>query len=105
MLENLTQQQQWGWAYELQLHNAQVRRQNASLAQYPTHPVTGLPVEMIPELSLAQLVSADLGAKGDRAYSQLLAVKERMVMDMFYDLPADQQQAMLSTWAIPDILT
>lgn len=105
-LENLTQEQQWGLAYETQLSNDQVDAQNEQITQQNRfvprdQPLLPLKVKQTVE----QYVLSKLATIGDQAYSRLISYKEQQALTMFRSLSPAEQAALVAQFGIPDVLT
>jgi hypothetical protein len=105
MIDLLTQQQQWGWYYALQNHNAgitaaNVRQQEANAILPPgTDPVPPAPL-----LTIEQYFRFRVEQIGNQSYEDLIRYKEQIALSMFRALSEEQQAALVAQFQIPDVL-
>jgi hypothetical protein len=113
-LTKLTQEQLWGVQYARQTRNEQlqgeiegatnrnvwIKEQNAirrEEAQLPLEPVPTLYTDQ----SYADFIFAQ---QCNQWYSQLIAVKEQLVLNMARQLPKEQMEALLTQFGVPDVI-
>jgi len=105
LIDQLTQEQQWGWAYLLQLHNEQISKQNDALEEANSIlPEGQAPIEPQPLFTIEQFLAMRLARIGDDGYRQILRVKEQQALAMFYALSPEQQDALIAQFNIPPVL-
>ena len=105
MIESLTQEQQWGWAYLHQEHGKLIDRQNAAIDEANSLLPEGVdPQPYVIKPTLEQFVGQRLAAIGDEGYRQILRVKEQAALQMFYSLSPEQQAALIEQFQIPPVL-
>ena len=114
-LTALTQEQQWGIAYLVQVQNEQIEQQNTNIVQqnkWIEENNKRLPrdTELQPLLPLLELQTVEsfidnkLVEIANQGYTQLVAVKEQMVLGMIRSLPTEQKEVLIAQFQVPDIL-
>jgi hypothetical protein len=104
-LSDLTQEQQWGLAYEVRLLNDQVDAQNVQITNQNKYIPRDQPeIPLKTRQTVEEYVMAKLAEMGTNGYRQLIAYKEQQALNMFRALPADQQEALIEQFNIPDVL-
>lgn len=105
VLTSLTQNQQWGLAYETQLRNSQVAQQNVQVEQQNKFlPRTQDLIPLKTVQTVEEYALNRLAEMGDQGYSRLIAVKEQKALQMFRALPPAEQAALVAQFGIPDVL-
>lgn len=105
MIDQLTQEQQWGWAFELQQYNASVTAANERLAEPNSMLPPGIPPqEPRPLLTMDEYLLLRLQQIGDAGYAQTVRIKEQKALAMFWSLPAEQRDALVAQFQIPDVI-
>lgn len=105
MIESLTQEQQWGWAYELQQHNAGITAANERLAEPNALLPDGVePQQPAPLLTMEEYLMLRLQQIGDAGYATIIRIKEQRALEMFRALTPEQQAALVAQFQIPDVL-
>lgn len=106
MLDQLTQEQRWGLAYLLQLHNAAIEASNEGIdARNQFKPRSEPLEEPKPLLTLEQFAVAKLCETADMGYQQLIAFKEQEALRLFRSKSPEEQAAIVAKLQIPDVLT
>lgn len=114
-LTALTQEQQWGIAYLVQVQNEQIEQQNTNIAQQnksieETNKRLPRDTELQPLLPLLELqtVESFINSKvvevANQGYTQLIAVKEQTVLEMIRKLPTEQKEVLIAQFQVPDII-
>lgn len=104
-LSDLTQEQQWGLAYEVKLLNDQVDAQNEQITNQNKYIPRDQPeIPLKTKQTVEQYAMSKLAELGNNGYIQLLAYKEQQALNMFRALPAQQQAALVEQFGIPDVL-
>lgn len=105
MIERLTQEQQWGWAFELQQHNANITAANERLAEPNSLLPEGVePQQPAPLLTMEEYLLLRLEQIGNAGYAAIIRIKEQSALDMFRALTPEQQAALVAQFQIPDVL-
>ena len=105
MLEGLTQTQQWGIAYLLQLYNAESERYNATVEDRNKFLPRDQPLlEERPLLDEESYVAKRMAEIADQGYQQLIAYKEQEALRIFRSKPLEEQAALLEQLKVPDVL-
>lgn len=81
----LSQEQTWGLQYATQEHNARLSEEETPL-------------------TVEQFTADAVGQIADNHYRQLIAYKEQIALAMFRSLPAEQQEALVAQFQIPDAI-
>ena len=104
-LSDLTQEQQWGLAYEVKLLNDQVDAQNEQITNQNKYIPRDQPeIPLKTKQTVEQYAMSKLAELGNNGYRQLLVYKEQQALNMFRALPAQQQAALVEQFGIPDVL-
>jgi len=104
-LSFLTEQQQWGIAYEVQVMNQQIALQNEQIDRQNQFVLHNQPLTPhINEETIEGFVTKKLAEIGNYGYSKLISFKEQQALNMFRALPPEQQQALIEQFQIPDVL-
>lgn len=104
-LSDLTQEQQWGLAYEVKLLNDQVDAQNEQITNQNKYIPRDQPeIPLKTKQTVEQYVMARLGEMGNQGYARLISYKEQQALNMFRALPAQEQAALVEQFGIPDVL-
>src|SRR5690349_6313605 len=107
MLETLTltQEQQWGIAYLVQLHNEEVEKYNATIAERNRfmprdQPLLGERPLIDDDGYLAKRIT-EIAQMG---YQQLITFKEQEALRLFRAKSRAEQEAIVAQLQIPDVL-
>ena len=104
-LSDLTQEQQWGLAYEVKLLNDQVDAQNEQITNQNKYIPRDQPeIPLKTKQTVEQYAMSKLAEMGTNGYRNLVAYKEQQALNMFRALPAQQQAALVEQFGIPDVL-
>ena len=105
MLEGLSQTQQWGIAYLLQLYNAERERYNATVADRNRFLPRDQPLlEERPLLDEETYAAKRIAEIADQGYQQLIAFKEQEALRLFRAKSPEEQAALVQQLQIPDVL-
>jgi hypothetical protein len=105
MIDRLTQEQQWGWAYQLQQHNAGFVAENVRITEANALLEEGAtPQPLVPLWTMDQYVLLHMGQIGDVGYKEVIRIKEKLALDMFRALPPEQQAALVEQFQVPDVI-
>ena len=105
MLEGLSQTQQWGIAYLLQLYNAESERYNATVADRNRFLPRDQPLlEERALLDEEAYVAKRIAEIADQGYQQLIAFKEQEALRLFRAKSPEEQAALVQQLQIPDVL-
>jgi hypothetical protein len=105
MLEGLTQTQQWGIAYLVQLYNAESERYNATVGDRNRFLPRDQPLlEERPLLDEDAYVVKRITEIADQGYQQLIAFKEQEALRIFRGKSLAEQEALLVQLQVPDVL-
>jgi hypothetical protein len=105
LIDQLTQEQQWGWAFELQQHNAAITEANARLAEPNSLlPEGEEPQEPTPLATMDEYLLLRLQQIGNAGYEAIIRIKEQRALAMFRALTPEQQAALVAQFQIPDVL-
>lgn len=106
MITQLSQEQQWGWGFDLQQHNAGITAANERLAEPNSLLPLGVdPQEPRPLLTMEEYLLMRITQIGDSGYASLIRYKEQLALNMFRSLSPEQQAALVAQLQIPDVLT
>ena len=101
----MTQEQQWGLEYLLQLHNEGIAARNATLADRNRMIPRDQPLlEPEKELTVQEYIDLEVSRMGDRGYQQLVARKVELTREAFAQASPEQQTELLTMLGVPDIL-
>ena len=105
MLEELSQTQQWGIAYLLQLHNAEVESYNASVAERNRFVPRDEPLlEERPLLKAEDYLLMCITEIADQGYRQLISFKEQEALRLFRTKSPEEQALIVEQLQLPDVL-
>lgn len=105
MIDQLSQEQQWGWAFLLQEHNKGIDRQNEAIDEANSLlPEGGTPQPHVEHLTMEQYLRLRLEQIGDAAMVEINRIKWDTAKQMFNSLPVEQQEALIAQFQIPPVL-
>ena len=113
-LTRLTEEQLWGIQYARQTRNEQLEREIEGANSRNVFIVEQnkvrreddqLPLEPVPTLYTDQSYADFMFVQQcDQWYTQLIAVKEQLVLNMARQLPKEQMEALLQQFGVPDVI-
>ena len=105
MLENLSQTQQWGIAYLVQIYNVEAERHNATVAERNRFLPRDQPLlEERPLLDAEAYAELRIKEIANQGYQQLIAFKEQEALRIFRAKTPEEQAALLEQLQVPDVL-
>ena len=107
MLETLvlTQEQQWGIAYLVQLHNEDAQRYNATVAERNKFLPRDQPLfEERPLVDTEAYLAKRVEEIANQGYQQLITFKEQEALRLFRSKSPAEQAAIVEQLQIPDVL-
>jgi hypothetical protein len=101
-LGQLTQEQIWGIQYARQLANAPIAAENARIEYQNAQENTEIP--LIDFLTDQVFIDNIVKKTCDSYFTQLIAYKEQMALDLFRALTPQRQEEILAELQIPDVI-
>ena len=101
----LTENQQYGLAYGMQVANEQIQRENTFAEQFnATRPVNADP-RPIKDLYTVETYAAKLiGDAADQEYNRLLQYKQQVAIQKFYAASPEKQAEAIAILEVPDVV-
>jgi|688.fasta_scaffold649362_1 hypothetical protein len=104
-LTQLTQEEVWGIQYARQSANKPIQARNAEIEARNANLPEGSTPEPLEELLTDQQYIDGIVRKCCQSYySQLIAEKEQLALNMFRSLSPEEQAALVQQFQIPDIV-
>lgn len=104
-ITQLTENQTAGLTYEYQRLNVALAAENEGITQYNASRPVSEPEKALKELYTLETYAAKmLTDKADQAYQNLLAYKETIFKQKFYEADAETQNSVLTTLGVPDVV-
>lgn len=105
MIDKLTQEQQWGWAFWLQDHNDSIDRQNAAIEEANSLVEDGGPIQpLLPKLTMEEYLAYRLAGIGNDGFAAINRIKWSKAQELFASLSPQQQEALIAQFNIPPVI-
>lgn len=102
----LTQDQQYGLSYGMQVANKQIEAENTYAEQYNTNrPISSDPLPIKALYTLETYAAKRMSELADQEYAQLLNYKQQIAIQKFYSASPEKQAEALAVLEVPDVVS